>query len=84
MSMNPARSFASDFVGRQWQAIWIYFTAPVIGMFTAAEVFVHTRGLHAVICAKLNHSGNARCIFLCGYMSQAGNERRRRLAVGPR
>jgi aquaporin Z len=70
MSMNPARTFASDFVGMQWQSIWIYFTAPVIGMLVAAEVFVRTRGLHAVICAKLNHSGNARCIFRCGYMSQ--------------
>jgi aquaporin Z len=71
MSMNPARSFASDFVGMQWQAIWIYFTAPLIGMVSAAEIFVRTRGLHAVICAKLNHSGNARCIFRCGYMMQA-------------
>ena len=68
MSMNPARSFASDFVGMQWNGIWIYFVAPVIGMMTAAEVFVRTRGLHAVICAKLNHSGTARCIFRCGYM----------------
>jgi aquaporin Z len=69
MSMNPARSLASDFVGMQWHSIWIYFTAPVIGMLTAAEVFVRTRGLHSVICAKLNHSGNARCIFRCGDMS---------------
>ena len=68
MSMNPARSFASDFVGMQWNGIWIYFVAPVIGMMTAAEVFVRTRGIHSVICAKLNHSGNARCIFRCGYM----------------
>ena len=68
MSMNPARSFASDFVGMQWQGIWIYFVAPVIGMLSAAEVFVRTRGIHSVICAKLNHSGNARCIFRCGYM----------------
>ena len=71
MSMNPARSFASDFVGMQWQSIWIYFTAPLIGMFTAAEFFVRTRGLHAVMCAKLNHSGNICCIFRCGYRSQA-------------
>jgi len=71
MSMNPARSFASDFIGMQWQSIWVYFTAPLVGMFAAAEVFVRTRGLHSVICAKLNHSGNARCIFRCGYMSQA-------------
>ena len=69
MSMNPARSFASDFVGMQWQGLWIYFVAPVIGMFSAAELFVRTRGIHAVICAKLNHSGNARCIFRCGYMA---------------
>ena len=68
MSMNPARSFASDFVGMQWNGIWIYFVAPVIGMMTAAEVFVRTRGIHAVICAKLNHSGTSRCIFRCGYM----------------
>ncbi len=71
MSMNPARSFASDFVGMQWQGLWIYFVAPVIGMLTAAELFVRTRGMNSVICAKLNHSGNARCIFRCGYMTQA-------------
>ena len=70
MSMNPARSFASDFVGMQWQSIWIYFTAPLIGMLSAAELFVRIRGLHSVICAKLDHSGRARCIFRCGYMTQ--------------
>jgi aquaporin Z len=70
MSMNPARSFASDFVGMQWQSIWIYFAGPLLGMLTAAEVFVRKRGLPSVICAKLNHSGNARCIFRCGYLSQ--------------
>ena len=68
MSMNPARSFASDFVGMQWNGIWIYFVAPVIGMMTAAEVFVRRRGIRSVICAKLNHSGTVRCIFRCGYM----------------
>ncbi len=68
MSMNPARSFASDFVGMQWQGLWIYFVAPLIGMFSAAELFVRTRGLQSVICAKLNHAGSGRCIFRCGYM----------------
>ena len=71
MSMNPARSFASDFVGMQWRSIWIYFVAPLVGMMSAAEVFVRTRGLHSVICAKLNHSGSERCIFRCGYLTQA-------------
>jgi aquaporin Z len=49
MSMNPARSFASDLVGMQWQGLWIYFVAPVVGMLSAAEVFVRTRGLRSVI-----------------------------------
>ena len=71
MSMNPARSFASDLVGMQWNGIWIYFVAPIIGMMSAAEVFVRTRGIHSVICAKLNHSGTTRCIFRCGYMMPA-------------
>jgi hypothetical protein len=44
---------------------------PLVGMMSAAEVFVRTRRLHSVICAKLNHSGSERCIFRCGYMTQA-------------
>jgi aquaporin Z len=69
MSMNPARSFATDFVGMRWRGLWIYFVAPAAGMLTAAELYVRMRGFHSVICAKLNHSGTARCIFRCGYMS---------------
>ncbi len=68
MSMNPARSFASDLVGMQWQAVWIYLVAPPIGMLSAAALYVRTRGIQSVICAKLNHLGNAPCIFRCGYM----------------
>jgi aquaporin Z len=67
MSMNPARSFASDFVGMQWSAVWIYFLGPLAGMLSAAEIYVRTRGPESVICAKLDHSGTARCIFRCGY-----------------
>jgi aquaporin Z len=71
MSMNPARTFASDLFGMQWNAVWIYFVAPLLGMLAAAEVYVRMRGAQAVICAKLNHSGSARCIFRCGYMQPA-------------
>lgn len=67
MSMNPARTFASDFVGMQWNAVWLYFIAPLIGMLAAAELYVRTRGTRVVLCAKLNHSGTARCIFRCDY-----------------
>jgi aquaporin Z len=65
MSMNPARSLAPALVSGDPSGIWIYFTAPLVGMFTAAEIFVRRRGLHEVRCAKLNHAGGARCIFHC-------------------
>jgi aquaporin Z len=65
MSMNPARTFASAVPAQIWTAWWIYFTAPLIGMLSAAEVFVRTRGGGAVGCAKLHHENRQRCIF-CG------------------
>ena len=67
MSMNPARSFASAAFANIWTGWWIYFTAPPIGMLAASELFVRTRGLKAVLCAKLHHNNRARCIFNCGY-----------------
>jgi aquaporin Z len=68
MSMNPARTFASALPGRLWEFLWIYFAAPVLGMLLAAELFVRTRGLRSVLCAKLHHENNKRCIFRCNYM----------------
>ena len=65
MSMNPARTFASAVPAQQWTALWIYFTAPLIGMLSAAEVYVRRRGARAIACAKLHHDNNKRCIF-CG------------------
>ncbi len=68
MSMNPARSFASAFPGRLWANLWIYFTAPPLGTLTAALLFRTVRRGRQVVCAKLNHHTNRRCIFLnCGY-----------------
>jgi len=67
MSMNPARTFASAFVGQIWNGWWIYFTAPPIGMLVASELFVWVKGLKAVRCAKLHHRNRTRCIFNCGY-----------------
>ncbi len=63
MSMNPARTFASAFVGHVWTAIWVYFIAPPAGMLLAAEVHLRSRARTA--CAKLYHDRTSRCIF-CG------------------
>ena len=68
MSMNPARTLASAFHAMYWNALWIYFTAPPLGMLAAAEVFLRTRGGAAPKCAKLHHANNKRCIFRCGYV----------------
>jgi aquaporin Z len=67
MSMNPARSFASALAAREWHALWIYFTAPPLGMLAAAEAYARWRGVQRVLCAKLDHGGAARCIFRCRY-----------------
>ena len=65
MSMNLARTVASALPAQHWTALWIYITAPLIGMLAAAEVYVRTKGMQNVSCAKLNHDNDTRCIF-CG------------------
>jgi NADH dehydrogenase len=57
MSMNPARSLASA-MGAGFQALWIYFLAPPLGMLAAAAVHRRRAG-----CAKLDHAPGVRCIF---------------------
>jgi aquaporin Z len=70
-SLNPARSLASALPSGIWKAFWIYLVAPPLGMLTAAEVFVRTRGIEAVGCARLSlHHQQISCI-LCGYLPHA-------------
>jgi aquaporin Z len=70
MSMNPARTFASAVPAWDWTGLWIYFTAPLVGMLTAAEVYLRTKGSRRVGCAKLHHENRQRCIF-CGKPASA-------------
>ena len=67
MSMNPARTFGSAFGAHVWTSLWIYFTAPLLGMLLAAEVYKRVKGGQAVACAKLHHYNNRRCIFRCNF-----------------
>jgi len=67
MSMNPARSFGSAAVGSIWTSLWIYFTAPPIGMLLAAEVYQRMKAGRDIACAKLHHHNNQRCIFRCNF-----------------
>jgi len=65
MSMNPARSFGSAFPAGIWDHFWIYLTAPLAGMLTASQLYLWWKGRRAVICCKLHHDNDKRCIF-CG------------------
>ena len=65
MSMNPARSFGPALIGQAWTGLWIYFTAPPLGMLLAAELYTRFGGWAADECAKLHHQNTKRCIF-CG------------------
>jgi aquaporin Z len=67
MSMNPARTVASALPAGEWSGAWIYFLAPALAMLLAAEVYRRRMGAHRVLCAKLDHRGDQRCIFRCGY-----------------
>jgi len=66
MSLNPARTLGSALLAHTADSLWIYFTAPPLGMLVAAELFVRTRGLTCVRCANLYHHSGTRCIFNCG------------------
>ncbi len=65
MSMNPARTFGSALPPRIWDGLWVYLTAPPLGMLFAAELYLWRRGQQAVMCCKLQHNNDKRCIF-CG------------------
>jgi aquaporin Z len=67
MSMNPARTFASALPAHTWTDVWIYFLAPLLGMLAAAELYLTTHGKSAILCCKLHHDNDSRCIFPCRY-----------------
>ncbi|MFN0071058.1 MAG: MIP/aquaporin family protein [Chloroflexota bacterium] len=70
MSMNPARTIGSAVLAQDWTAIWVYLTAPVLGMLLAAEVYLRVRGPASVRCAKLQHPRTGPCIFHCSIPGQ--------------
>ena len=51
---------AGDFMG-----VWIYFTAPPLGMLLAAELFTRRFGIERIVCAKLHHPLYGPCVFGC-------------------
>ena len=66
MSMNPARSLGSALAAGSWTALWVYFTAPPLGMLLAAQLHLARR--RAVPCPKMAHA--EPCLF-CAYAARA-------------
>ena len=65
MSINPARTLASALPGGMWHAVWIYLTAPVLGMWIATRVFTWVKPKPG--CARLCITPrNTPCLH-CGY-----------------
>ena len=71
-SLNPARSVASAVPSGIWHGIWIYLTAPLVGMLLAAEL--HLRRRRPTPCAKLHHNADGRCIFRCDFAAAQSQE----------
>src|SRR5262245_36301508 len=66
-SVNPARSFSSALFAWIWLGIWIYLSAPCLGMLTAAALYIKWRGTDRVYCAKVCHDMRSRCPFTCHF-----------------
>ena len=79
MSMNPARTFGSAFVGHLWTGLWIYFTAPVLAMQLAAMLYLHSKGV--VYCAKyIITTGTAAFLIAVSRNCLSANKRRSKRA----
>jgi aquaporin Z len=64
-SINPARTVGSAIFAHVWTAVWVYFTAPLLGMFAAAEVYLRGYGSDRILCAKLHPAPGLPCPFHC-------------------
>jgi aquaporin Z len=68
-SVNPARTFSSALFAWIWQGIWIYFSAPCLGMLTSAAIYIKRMGSYRVYCAKVFHDRQSTCPFPCHFES---------------
>jgi aquaporin Z len=66
-SVNPARSFSSALFAQMWQGIWLYFTAPSLGMLTAAAFYRRLMGNERIYCVKVFHDLRSVCPFDCHF-----------------
>ena len=66
-SVNPARTFSSALFAWIWQSIWIYLSAPCLGMLMSAAIYIKRMGPNRVYCAKVFHDTQSACPFPCHF-----------------
>ena len=66
-SINPARTTGSAVIACVWTAAWVYFTAPLLGMIGAAEIYLRVYGADRILCAKLHPDPKYPCPFRCNF-----------------
>lgn len=66
-SINPARTLGSAVFAHTYTALWVYFSAPILGMLFSAEVYVRTNGQDRILCAKLHPDSSVPCPFHCNF-----------------
>ncbi len=64
MSLNPARTFASAVVAGSYDGIWIYLTAPTLGMLLGVE-WDRRRNAPGEPCGKLCHDAGTPSAIPC-------------------
>jgi aquaporin Z len=74
-SLNPARTISSALFAGVWTVMWLYLTAPLLGMLVAATLYVLSSGSEAVLCAKIYHDLHSPCPFRCHFrrLAQPGS-----------
>lgn len=65
MSINPARTIGSAIAASVFTDVWIYFTAPVLGMLAAVELLALLGKPRHLICGKLSHCHRIPCVIRC-------------------
>jgi aquaporin Z len=73
-SLNPARTISSALFAGVWTSMWLYLTAPLLGMLLAASIYVLFSGSQAVLCAKIYHDLHSPCPFRCRFRRLAQPE----------
>ena len=65
--LNPARTVSSALFAGIWTGIWIYLSAPLLGMSIAAALFVTVSGAGTIYCGKTYHDLESPCPFRCRF-----------------